>query len=116
MSSTAESYFTALIALSGNPALTEARKALLGSIQDADLERLVKHGIAREFNRKDSEAIALTILDVVATSAKTNEANTVEAETAREVIKIEDDDEEDIVHETPRSEFVVVTKWDKALT
>jgi hypothetical protein len=89
MSSAAESFFKALLPLSGNPAFAEARKALLGSIKDEDLEQLVKHGISREFSRSGSEAIALTILDVAAAEARVPEAG-------KTVIKSEEEQDPDV--------------------
>jgi hypothetical protein len=93
MSSAAESCFKALLALSGNPAVAEMRKALLANIRDGDLERLVKHAIAREFGRKDSETIVLTILDIVAAETRAAETGRAQAETT---IKSEGQQEADI--------------------
>ena len=62
MSSTIDAYLKALLALSGNPLLAEARKA----IADKDLSKLAMQGMSREFARGGLEEIVSVILDVIA--------------------------------------------------
>jgi hypothetical protein len=62
MSST-ESFYTALLALSGDPALVEARRGLLASIKDQDLCEVIAHGLASGICRASIESIATWVLD-----------------------------------------------------
>ena len=65
MSSPVKSYLKALLALSEDKTLESSRRSLLQSLSDADLQKVVQHGVGREFARGELEEIAVTILDVI---------------------------------------------------
>ncbi|KAH7088127.1 hypothetical protein FB567DRAFT_620418 [Paraphoma chrysanthemicola] len=91
MPSKAEKYFDALLGLSGDSLFTQSRQDLLGRIPDDDLEELVKYSFARQFSRRNSEKLVTVLLDIIAG----------EKDVPREVIKIEDDDSEEIAVQLP---------------
>jgi hypothetical protein len=73
MSSTVvDSYLNALLALSGNTLLADARKMLLERLSDNDLSELVVRGMGREFARGGLEEIASLVLDVIARDPNSN--------------------------------------------
>jgi hypothetical protein len=87
---TAESYFRALLALSGNALLKDARTSLLASITDTDLEQVAKHAMAHPFSRPDSEAILSTVLDLIAKENSKSDEPVVKVEGEEEMIDSED--------------------------
>ncbi|RMZ71483.1 hypothetical protein GMOD_00006601 [Pyrenophora seminiperda CCB06] len=72
MSSTVNSYLKALLALSEDKTLESSRRSLLQSLSDADLQRVVQHGVGREFARGALEDIAVAILDVIVRDPQAN--------------------------------------------
>jgi hypothetical protein len=93
MSSNAKKYFDVLLALSGDPLFADLRENLLAKIGDEDLPKLVKHSVARNLSRQDSEFIITRVLDIVAGEKKMKEGMNGN-DGGREVIKIEDDEVE----------------------
>ena len=84
---TVDAYLKALLTLSGNEQLADARRALLKSINDNDLAEIVKKGMGREFARGGLEDIASVILDVVARDpafAGDNSAHILQASEVKE--------------------------------
>lgn len=69
MSSTAQNYFKALLALSGDPASADARKGLLVNIRDQDLVDVIKHGLT-EIPRAGLEEVAANLLDILVREQK----------------------------------------------
>ena len=95
MSSPVNSYLKALLALSEDKTLESSRRSLLQSLSDADLQKVVQHGVGREFARGALEEIAVTILDVI---ARDPQANYEDGATRDATIKVEqepDDDDDD---------------------
>jgi hypothetical protein len=65
--STARSYYDALLALTGNPALAGARNALITSIGEQDLKDVINHGLQSNMSKAGLEDVAAKLLDVVVT-------------------------------------------------
>lgn len=63
MSATAKGYFDALVALSGDPTLSDARHDLITKITDDQLKGVILHGLSRENPRQRLEAIIMKLLD-----------------------------------------------------
>lgn len=95
MSTITEKCFNALLALSGDPLLANARQTLLAGVKDKKLKPLIRHGIKRGINRVDLKKIALTLLVAIASEAQAKERRNAGAA----VVKIED-----LEDSTPRSE------------
>ncbi|KAH9871627.1 hypothetical protein J1614_005882 [Plenodomus biglobosus] len=62
MSKTAEGYYNALFALSGNAALTDGREVLMASIDDKDFKNILQHGIDRGVSRQHLESMMIILL------------------------------------------------------
>ncbi|KAI8937358.1 hypothetical protein NX059_006564 [Plenodomus lindquistii] len=71
MSQTAEGYFNALVALTGNTALRHARQNLITKISDKELVETAVHAIKASVPREDLQAIVLTIFDKIAATKGT---------------------------------------------
>jgi len=65
MSSTVNGYMQALLALTGNSDLEQARNMLLRSMSDQDLVKLVIQVVSQNFPRDGLEEIALRITDII---------------------------------------------------
>lgn len=72
MSSPVKSYLKALLALSEDKTLESSRRSLLQSLSDADLQKVVQHGVGGELARDALEEIAVTIFDVISRDPQTN--------------------------------------------
>jgi hypothetical protein len=62
--STARSYYDALLALSGKPALADAQRALLATIGEQDLREVVNHTLKSGISKGVLEYVAGRLLDV----------------------------------------------------
>jgi hypothetical protein len=87
---TAESYFKALLTLSGNALLKDARTNLFASITDGDLEQVAKRAMAHLFSRPDSEAILSTVLELIVKENSKSDEPAVKVENEEEVLDSED--------------------------
>ncbi|KAI8937355.1 hypothetical protein NX059_006561 [Plenodomus lindquistii] len=75
MTTTAESYLQALLALSGKPHLASARKNLLRGDSNRDLLELIVQGTGDLFPRNDLEELALKMLDMMTRHETTTAPN-----------------------------------------
>jgi hypothetical protein len=73
---TARSYFDALLPLSGNPALADARAALIASIGEQDLKQVIHHALGSGISKGVLEYVAAKLLDVVV-AERARKADTV---------------------------------------
>ena len=96
MTSPVYSYFKALLALSEDKTLESSRRSLLQSLSDADLQRVVQHGVGREFARGALEDIAVTILDVIVRDPQANYEDNATRDGSVKVKKEPGDDKENI--------------------
>ncbi|KAF2852245.1 hypothetical protein T440DRAFT_477717 [Plenodomus tracheiphilus IPT5] len=65
MSPLIQGYFDALVALSSDTALANARRILLASITDKQLEEMIQHGITKGVSRRGLELMMDTLLDPI---------------------------------------------------
>lgn len=65
MVSTAQGYLNALLALSVNPALADARQNILTNLTDDELDEVIGHGLHMEYRRLELESYAERLLDSI---------------------------------------------------
>ncbi|KAF1829043.1 hypothetical protein BDW02DRAFT_602886 [Decorospora gaudefroyi] len=83
---TARSYYNALLALSGNPALADARKTLVACMPEQDLKDVVGHGLESGISKAGLEGIVARLLDSIV------------AEILAEPLQLLPEDVDDIAH------------------
>ncbi|KAF7444029.1 hypothetical protein A1F94_010123 [Pyrenophora tritici-repentis] len=97
MTAPVNSYLKALLALSEDKTLESSRRSLLQSLSDADLQRVVQHGVGREFARGALKDIAITILDVIVRDPQSNYDDDATKDGSVKVKKEPGDDKDNII-------------------
>ncbi|CAA9966334.1 hypothetical protein PTMSG1_09693 [Pyrenophora teres f. maculata] len=110
MTAPVNSYLKALLALSEDKTLESSRRSLLQSLSDADLQRVVQHGVGREFARGALEDIAITILDVIVRDPQANYDDDATKDGSVKVKKEPGDDRDNIVVLAPPERRVTRVK------
>jgi hypothetical protein len=106
--STNDVLFNALLALSNNLQLKDARDDLLRTTRNEDLVKVVESGFQREFSRKHAERIAATFLDIIASEKEAEDAN-ANAGKLRFGGEVKMEDDYEIVEGTSSSECIAMS-------